>query len=63
MLLIVALLLLLQPSSGKRINEVLTLTTEQIAWDKNEITFVQSKTKGTHKETVITYSKSLMDCS
>jgi integrase/recombinase XerD len=46
---------------GKRINEVLTLTTEQIAWDKNEITFVQSKTKGTHKETVITYPKSLMD--
>jgi len=30
---------------GKRINEVLTLTTEQIAWDKSEITFVQSKTK------------------
>lgn len=46
---------------GKRINEVLTLTTEQIAWDKNEITFTQSKTKGTHKETVITYPKSLMD--
>lgn len=46
---------------GKRINEVLTLTTEQIVWDRNEITFVQSKTKGTHKETVITYPQHLMD--
>ncbi len=45
---------------GKRINEVLTLETEQIAWDKNEITFLQSKTKGTRKETVITYPSSLM---
>lgn len=46
---------------GKRINEVLTLMTSQIDWTKNEITFVQSKTKGTIKETVITYPKSLMD--
>lgn len=46
---------------GKRINEVLTLTAEQIAWDKNEITFVQSKTKGTRRETVITYPKTIMD--
>lgn len=46
---------------GKRINEVLTLTTEQIDWDRNEITFVQSKTKGTRKETVITYPKHFME--
>jgi integrase/recombinase XerD len=46
---------------GKRINEVLTLTTDRIAWDRGEITFLQSKTKGTHKETVITYPKSVID--
>ena len=46
---------------GKRINEVLTLLTHQIAWDKNEITFQQSKTKGTRRETVITYPQGLMD--
>lgn len=45
---------------GKRINEVLSLTVDQISWDKNEITFVQSKTKGSKKETVITYSVSVM---
>lgn len=45
---------------GKRIREVLTLTVEQINWEKREITFVQSKTKGVRKETVITYPESLM---
>ncbi len=46
---------------GKRIQEVLSLTTKQIAWERNEITFVQSKTKGIHKETIITYPQSIMD--
>lgn len=50
---------------GKRVNEVLTLTTDQVKWGKGEITFIQSKTKGTAKETVIsypsTYIESLME--
>ena len=45
---------------AKRIDEVLSLTTEQISWNKNEIVFNQSKTKGTKKETVITYPNSVM---
>lgn len=46
---------------GKRINEVLTLSIAQINWERCEITFIQSKTKGTHKETVITYPKHLIE--
>jgi len=45
---------------GKRIREVLQLTTDQINWERNEITFTQSKTKGVRKETVITYPESVM---
>ena len=45
---------------GKRIREVLSLKTEQINWRKNEITFIQSKTKELKKETVITYPESIM---
>lgn len=45
---------------GKRIREVLSLTTDQINWEKREITFSQSKTKGVCKETVITYPESVM---
>lgn len=45
---------------GKRIGEVLSLTIDKINWEKNEITFTQSKTKGLYKETVITYPLSLM---
>lgn len=45
---------------GKRIREVLNLTTDQINWDRREITFTQSKTKGARKETVITYPESIM---
>lgn len=44
---------------GKRVNEVLSLQTHQIDWEKNEITFLQSKTKGYIKETVITYPRSV----
>jgi integrase/recombinase XerD len=45
---------------GKRVNEVLSLQTYQIDWASSEITFIQSKTKGYIKETVITYPLSLM---
>ena len=45
---------------GKRLNEVLSLQTDQISWDQQEIVFSQSKTKGLKKETVITYSESIM---
>jgi len=46
---------------GKRIREVLSLHTDQIDWEKREITFRQSKTRGISKHTVITYSESIMD--
>jgi integrase len=45
---------------GKRVSEVLSLQTHQINWDKREIIFVQSKTKGLIKETVITYPETIM---
>lgn len=45
---------------GKRIREVLGLRTDQINWEKREITFTQSKTRGLSKQTVITYSESIM---
>jgi len=45
---------------GKRINEVLSLDCSQINWEKGEITFQQSKTKGLIKHTVITYPQSLL---
>lgn len=46
---------------AKRINEVLTLRTEQIDWMRREITFKQLKTKGVNKETVITYPHTVMN--
>lgn len=46
---------------GKRINEVLTLKTDQINWDTREITFYQSKTKGAIKKIIITYPLSIME--
>lgn len=45
---------------GKRIREVLSLQASQICWERREITFTQSKTKGLVKETVITYPESIM---
>ena len=51
--------LLLQ--GGKRMNEVLSLTTDQINFDACEITFNQSKTKGYCKQTVISYAESTID--
>lgn len=46
---------------GKRLSEVLTLTIDKIDFKKREITFAQSKTKGYHKETVITYPQNIID--
>lgn len=46
---------------GKRLSEVLSLTTDKIDYSKREITFKQSKTKGYEKETVITYPQNIMD--
>jgi integrase/recombinase XerD len=45
---------------GKRVNEVLSLKCDQIHWDKNTITFAQSKTKGVKRDTIITYPISIM---
>lgn len=45
---------------GKRVNEVLSLQTDQINWEKCEITFMQSKTRKLQKETVITYSENII---
>jgi integrase len=45
---------------GKRIREVLGLRVDQIDWEKREISFNQSKTKGVIKQTVITYPESIM---
>ena len=45
---------------GKRVNEVLSLQTQQIDWNRREITFAQSKMRGLQKETVITYPESIM---
>lgn len=45
---------------GKRIGEVLSLTTDKIDWTSNQITFKQLKTRGTLEETVITYPTSIM---
>lgn len=46
---------------AKRIAEVLALTTEQIDWELCQIAFKQSKTKGTAKQTVITYPKGVVE--
>ena len=45
---------------GKRIGEVLSLTTDKIDWNANQITFKQLKTRGAIEETVITYPLSVM---
>lgn len=46
---------------GKRINEVLFLTTDRISWTDSTISFAQSKTKGVKRYTIITYPKTIMD--
>ncbi|WP_255346664.1 tyrosine-type recombinase/integrase, partial [Candidatus Protochlamydia sp. R18] len=39
----------------------MSLQTHQIDWEHCEITFSHSKMKGVYKETVITYSNSIME--
>lgn len=46
---------------GKRVSEVLSLQVDQIDFARKKIIFRQSKTKGFHKETVITYPDSIME--
>lgn len=55
-----ALIAKLTLQGGKRISEVLSLQVHQIDWHNLEITFMQSKTKGCIKQTVITYPESIM---
>lgn len=45
---------------GKRIREVLSLKVDQIDWERREITFDQSKTRGVKLQTVITYPETIM---
>ena len=45
---------------AKRIMEVLTLETQQVNWNSSQITFRQSKTKGTIQDLVITYPANIM---
>jgi integrase/recombinase XerD len=45
---------------AKRVSEGLGVTTECIDWSKCQISFLQSKTKGVIKKTVITYPGSVM---
>jgi integrase len=51
----------LQLQGGRRISEVLGLRTETIDFDKREITYFLSKTKGTEDTAVITYSQEIMN--
>jgi integrase len=46
---------------GKRMSEVLELTTDQINFDTREITYKQSKTRGYNKQTVITYPQAVIE--
>ena len=46
---------------GKRVQEVLSLQTDQIRWDRRKIEFTQAKMKGVKKTTVITYPKRVME--
>jgi len=46
---------------GKRANEVLSMQTQDIDWNRRKIVFEQSKTKGMKKSTIITYPQSVMD--
>lgn len=46
---------------GKRMSEVLSLTTDKINFTTREVTFLQSKTKGYIKETIITYPQPVID--
>lgn len=45
---------------GKRASEVLLARIDQVDWEKRQIMFTQSKTKGMVKHTVITYPETIM---
>jgi integrase/recombinase XerD len=45
---------------GKRVSEVLSLTRDQVDIEEKKVRFIQSKTKGMHKEIVITYPEQFM---
>lgn len=45
---------------GKRISEALSLDTRDIDFEKGEITFAQSKTKGEARQTIISYPQAVM---
>lgn len=45
---------------GKRSNEVLSLQIKNVNFEKSQITFKQSKTRGTDKVTIINYPKHVM---
>ena len=49
---------------GKRISEVLSLTTDQINYAEREITYTQSKTRGCHKKRLSfpIHNQSWMSC-
>jgi integrase/recombinase XerD len=46
---------------GKRSSEVLSLHSEKIFFEENKIIFIQSKTKGLYKESVIFYPGTVME--
>ena len=46
---------------GKRVGEVLSVQSHDINYQSREITFRQSKTKGYHKATVITYPQEILN--
>lgn len=52
---------LIMLQGGKRMGEVLSLKTKRISYANNEISFLQSKTKGYEKETIITYPQIIFD--
>lgn len=56
-----ALIAKLQLQGAKRISEVLGLTTDKIDYKTREITFPQSKTRGTKVETIVTFPQTVMD--
>jgi len=56
-----ALIAKLQLQGAKRISEVLRLTTDAIDYQSREITFPQSKTRGTKIETIITFPQAIID--
>ena len=51
----------MQVQGGRRIGEVLSVETNQINYERKEVTFKQSKTKGVEKTLIATYNQEFMD--